>query len=197
MDFKDWLAVATKRPEHYAYWGDFEFDEWASVIGHHRDSYCLDESNYQVIKEDLESQWPEDVIEESSNHFLVGWSEVVRVRVYRPAPFVGRIFTEAIKAAHAWHCAMENYPVADEEDFSRREMEAFSNCVELESNQWPESIERPEDWVYRVAQLCDETSEDPSYRMIESAITEAAADYFNEVNYPKQVETLFEGSEHA
>ena len=95
----------------FAYWG--ECVGWGEVIGQHRDSEPLERSNFDVIRKDLESRFPQDVTVESSSHWAVGWTETVLVRPE----------SEAWTAALEWRERLAQYPVADDEDYSRVEWE--------------------------------------------------------------------------
>lgn len=101
-----------------AYSGDLPLGEtWALTFGHHRDSDLLEESNWDTILKDLEERFPSDVEAVRFGHWGVGWVEELAVRVLGKN---GRV-TKAALAALEWKGKLENYPVADEEDYSRRE----------------------------------------------------------------------------
>ncbi len=185
-DLASYISERTERPRDFAYFGDLEFSHWASCFGVHRDSDALERSNWQVISEDLTSRYPDDVQPESYNHWAVGWVETLRIRVYgnHPNRLGVPIFSTAIHAAYDWAERLDSYPVADEEHYSQLEWDEFMDYVESESSLWPDSIDRPDDWAYRVSSLMETTrTEDIYYRDLEMAFCEAAADFFHEMNY--------------
>ena len=97
-------------------------EEWAIVYTHNRDSGLLDQSNADAIDKALapfaEGDNP-DVRAEHHGHWACGWIDGYAIRVYRN----GQI-TEAFRAFHELAARLADYPVLDEEDFSRREYEA-------------------------------------------------------------------------
>jgi len=96
--------------------------EWAIVYTHNRDSDLLDQSNADAIDKALapftEGDNP-DVRAEHHGHWACGWIDGYAIHVYRN----GQI-TEAFRAYHELAARLADYPVLDEEDFSRREYEA-------------------------------------------------------------------------
>jgi hypothetical protein len=97
-------------------------DNWAIIYTHNRDSGLLDQSNAEAITEAMtpfsETDDP-DVVFESHNHWAVGHVDGFSIRVYRD----GQI-TDAFKTYHDLAERLADYPVLDEEDYSRREFEA-------------------------------------------------------------------------
>lgn len=102
------LTTVSDRP-NFAYYGDNP--EWLVAYAIHRDSDALERSNFRVIRNDLETNWPDDVTVETFSHWLVGHTEELLVR---PG-------TEAARAAEEWRAKLDEYPVADEEDWSNEE----------------------------------------------------------------------------
>lgn len=97
-------------------------EEWAIVYTHNRDSDLVAQSNASVIEKALalflESDEP-DVVSEHHGHWACGWIDGYAIRVYRNG--------EITPAFHAYYdlvASLEDYPVLDEEDLSRRESEA-------------------------------------------------------------------------
>jgi len=105
----------------FAYWGECE--GWGIVVGQHRDSDPLTRSNFNVIRKDLETRFPDDVVVESASSDMVGWVESV---VVRPG-------SAAWDAAIEWLERLEQYPVADEENYSQTEwddsVETIRECL--------------------------------------------------------------------
>jgi hypothetical protein len=94
--------------------------EWAIIYTHNRDSDLLDQSNADAIDKALAPflEGP-DVRAEHHGHWACGWIDGYAIRVYRN----GQI-TEAFRAYHELAARLADYPVLDEEDFSRREYDA-------------------------------------------------------------------------
>jgi hypothetical protein len=99
-----------------------EPNDWAIFYSHHRDSGLLDQSNASVIETSLrpfsEAEDP-DVVFECHFHWAVGHIDGFSVRVYRN----GEI-TDAYQEYRKLQERIADYPVLDEEDYSRREYEA-------------------------------------------------------------------------
>jgi hypothetical protein len=98
-------------------------EKWSVIYTHHRDSGLLDQSNAAAIAEALE-QFTEgdgpDVVFESHSHWAVGHIDGFSLRVFDQH---GEI-TPAFRAYHELAERLADYPVLDEEDYSRREYEA-------------------------------------------------------------------------
>lgn len=121
-----------------AYSGGSEYlpdaGDFAIVYTHNRDSDTLTQSNAAQIAEAL-APFMEgdnlDVIAEDHNHWACGWIAGYAIRVYRNG--------EPTPAALAWEeiqDRLDDYPVLDEEDWSRRESdeqyEAWDNWVKYD-----------------------------------------------------------------
>lgn len=116
-DAEQIVAAARKLP----YFGELPVGKtWGSIIGHHRDSDTLEESNFWVVSKDLEERFPEDVEIVRFGHFGVGWIEELMVRFLDKK---GKI-TAAGKAALEWAYEIDDYPVADEDDYTQRQVDA-------------------------------------------------------------------------
>lgn len=119
MNIEEFAEAALTEPDS---WADFS-DEKKAYVTHgrrfmtHRDADVLETSNWETIKADLMSRFPDDCFVLPSSHWAVGWVEELFVRVYDD----NDQFTEAFKAMYDWHCTLESYPVADEQDLSERE----------------------------------------------------------------------------
>jgi hypothetical protein len=97
-------------------------DNWAIIYTHNRDSGLLDQSNADQITEAMEpftDGGDPDVVMESHDHWAVGHVDGFSIRVYRN----GQI-TAAFRTYHDLAERLADYPVLDEEDYSRREYEA-------------------------------------------------------------------------
>ena len=97
-------------------------DDWTIVYTHHRDSRLLEQSNAAAIEDALrpflEAEEP-DIIEEHHGHWACGWIDGFAIRVFRD----GEI-TCAFRAYQEIVDRLDDYPVLDDEDYSRREYEA-------------------------------------------------------------------------
>ncbi len=106
-----------------SYWG--ERGDWLVVVGQHRDSDALGRSNFASALRLLGGE-DENVAVERSNHWAVGWVEHILVR---PG-------TEQAKMAEEILTGLEDYPIVDEEDFSRKEheecAEAWERCFSVQ-----------------------------------------------------------------
>ena len=104
------------------YVGEIVPDNFVNVIGRHRDSDCLDESNFVTALKMLGGE-SESVRVEGFNHWAVGWIEEV---------FVDSTNIEKMKIVEDILNSLENYPVLNGEHFSQLEQEeadkVWSNC---------------------------------------------------------------------
>lgn len=104
----------------FAYWGESE--GWGIAVSMHRDSDALERSNFRVIRDNLETRFPDDIRVETFSNWLVGWSESVLVRPD----------SEAWEAAEEWEEKLAEYPVADEDAWSEEESEeALESATEF------------------------------------------------------------------
>jgi len=117
---------------------------WAIVYTHNRDSGLLDQSNAAAIEAALtpftEGDDP-DVVFESHSHWAVGHVDGFSIRVYRD----GQV-TDAFRTYHALAQRLADYPVLDEQDYSRREYEA--TIANLPDAAWKlkNEYDLPQDW---------------------------------------------------
>jgi hypothetical protein len=123
-------------------------DQWAIYYTHHRDSGLLDQSNDRVIAGAMapytEGDDP-DVVFERHSHFAVGWIDGFSVRVLRD----GRP-TEAFRAYRRLAEKLDEYPVLDEEDYSRSEHEATLDNIVDAAWRLKRGYELPEGWECEV-----------------------------------------------
>lgn len=132
-------------------------DQWAIVYTHHRDSGLLDQSNATVIAQAMEPFTEgddPDVVFESHSHWAVGHVDGMSIRVYRD----GQI-TEAFRSYHELAQRLADYPVLDEEDYSRRELEATLANIPDAAWKVKHDYDLPDDWEEAV---CDWLSENDS-----------------------------------
>jgi hypothetical protein len=147
MDLFKAAVEVLKVPKDY--WGaqtELVNEGWGGTFGIHRDSDLLAQSNYETVLKILDEKYEkyEDWRVESASHWAVGWMDTLMVRVVRcecdeetSIPYIRRqhdawwchtcestpkytdIFVECLE----FQAKLENYPVLDEEDYSRREYE--------------------------------------------------------------------------
>lgn len=129
---------------NFAYFGELDLGKtWAYVMSVHRDSGLLDQSNHEAVKEDLRSRFPNDVADEESSHWAVGWIRHLAVRMLDRRGCV----TPAGAAAVKWLSDLRDYPVADEEDYLRRESEATHENIKSEGGITDDEAWAVEDWL--------------------------------------------------
>lgn len=161
MDYINEAAKEALTPprDYFGVITELQEQGWGQTFGVHRDSDLLEQSNWDAVIEHLQEKFPDsgDYRIEGSNHWAVGWLDTLMVRVLRceceeisddTMPFIIRkddkwycescntfphytaIFRECVELrAH-----LDNYPILDEEDYSRREWEDLSEYVEQEVN---------------------------------------------------------------
>ena len=117
---------------------------WTIVYTRNRDSNLLDESNAAAIEQALRpfmSGDGPDVLEEHHRHWACGWIDGFAIRVFRD----GRI-TEAFTLYHDMEASLDDYPVLDEEDYSRREYEATLENLGSAALCLEDEYELPDAW---------------------------------------------------
>jgi hypothetical protein len=153
---------------------------WTIVYTHQRDSRLLDQSNAAAIEEALRPFLDEDdpdVIEEHHGHWACGWIDGFAIRVLRD----GKV-TAAFRTYMDLVGRMDDYPVLDEEDYSRREYEATLENFDSAVSGIRYEYELPEGWKEEVFswfwehdQAAVENRDDsggyPSVEQLESAFT--------------------------
>ncbi|HLN28587.1 MAG TPA: hypothetical protein VK395_12665 [Gemmataceae bacterium] len=121
-------------------------DDWCIVYTHHRDSGLLDQSNGAAIAEALETFISADtdnpdVIAEHHHHWAVGWIDGYAIRVYRDDHI-----TEAFQCWHELAEKKADYPVLDEEEYSRREYEATLENITDAAWRLKHEYDLPDGW---------------------------------------------------
>jgi len=130
----------------FGYSGDLPIGEtWAWTFSHNRDSQTLDESNWDAITADMrERGFGKDTAIERFGHWAVGWTERLAVRMLDKK---GKV-TKAGKAIIDWQHKLESYPVADEEELSRREYERSIENIASEGQISEEEAKLVFDWLW-------------------------------------------------
>lgn len=143
---------------------------WAITFSKSRDSGLIEQSNYDAIKGDLEDHFPKDVSDERFSHFAVGWVDHLLVRMLDKN---GKV-TKAGIAALEWKDKLERYPVADDEDYTRREFEATIDNIKFEGSLDESTSQAVYDWLSENDQSALENSDDrggyPSEEQINKAL---------------------------
>lgn len=113
---KEFVKAAKSLPMIYS--NECEMREWKEMgigpVGQHRDSDPLEKSNFRIICADLMERFSNKVDILRFGHFGVGWVEEIAF---------DSSDDEVVKAVVAWGKKLENYPVADEDDYSDLEWE--------------------------------------------------------------------------
>lgn len=124
-------------------------DKWSVIYTHHRDSGLLDQSNAAAIAEAME-QFIDgndpDVVFESHSHWAVGHIDGFSLRVF---DHNGEI-TPAFRAYHELVERLAEYPVLDEEDYSRRAYEATLENIADAAWKLKRQFDLPEGWESEV-----------------------------------------------
>ena len=105
------------RPDHYM---GADWPEYFVFLGRHRDSGLLDQSNFETALRALGGE-SETVLVVRENHWAVGWLEWIAIH---------ESDADAIAAAEEMECALSDYPILDESDFSEREFDAAARTWE-------------------------------------------------------------------
>lgn len=117
-------------------------ENWCLVYTHNRDSDLLEESNADAIRTELEPFMESgDVRSEHHGHWACGWIDGYAIRVFDDAGEV----TEAFRTWCYLKERLADYPLLDEEDFSRKEFEAALEAIESEGRRHVRD-DAPTDW---------------------------------------------------
>lgn len=119
----------------FARFGEDREGGWALLLTRHRESDSLTESNWAVALEELGGEG-ENVLVENLRDWAVGWVELLLVKVLGEE---GTMTPEAEKAMDIL-TRLEQYPVLDETDFCRRELEEWDRVVSEEIPYQVESL---------------------------------------------------------
>ena len=129
-------------------------DGWTIIYTENRDSGLLEQSNAATIKKKLDRFDENEVQSEHHGHFAVGWVDGFAIRVFGKN---GKI-TPAFKALWDIGQRMERYPVLDEEDYSRRELDALMENIESIGKRWVGKKVKTKDWIGDVYRWLDENA---------------------------------------
>jgi hypothetical protein len=130
-------------------------EHWAIIYTHNRDSGITDLSNADAIEKLLRRfarRAHPDVVFESHDHWAVGHVDGFSIRVFTKR---GRI-TKAFQEYHRLVQALADYPILDEEDHSRRELEASLDGIEDAAWRLKRDYDLPVDWVSQVHEWFDD-----------------------------------------
>jgi hypothetical protein len=119
-------------------------DNWFITYSHHRDSGLLDQSNAAAIEAALEPFTEgddPDMVPERHSHWACGWIDGWSIRVFRD----GHI-TDAFRHYHELAQRLDEYPVLDEEDYSRREYDATIENLTDAAWRLRHEYDLPDDW---------------------------------------------------
>lgn len=137
---------------HRAYDLD-DADNWTIVYTSNRDSGLLDQSNAAAIEKQMEPFTKgddPDAVSESHNHWAVGHVDGYSIRVYKDGE-ITPAFTKWMEIKDQ----LDDYPVLDEEDYSRREDDATIDNIREEGrfalrNNDKSVSDLPDDWAEQV-----------------------------------------------
>jgi hypothetical protein len=113
--FDEWQADALRQAEGVAQATGWQLpDGWAiGPVSQHRDSDALEASNFAAAVRALGGEG-DDVQVVRFRHWAVGWVEEISFR----------LGSQAAEIAHVLACALDDYPVLDDDDLSEREWAA-------------------------------------------------------------------------
>jgi hypothetical protein len=97
-------------------------DHWGFTVSTYRDANLLAESNWEVISADMLQRFPKSVVVDHCKHWAYGWMDHLTVRMIDSR----NRLTMAGIAILDWQDKLDNYPIASEDDYSRREFETYS-----------------------------------------------------------------------
>jgi hypothetical protein len=120
---EDEIKKALEMPSDFGYSGDLPIGEtWAiGPVIRSRDSNIREQSNADVLERELKRirEFDDEWQIVSANHWAVGWVDHLAFHAVDDEGNPTRIFQWLTH----WFGALEDYPIADDDDFSRREYE--------------------------------------------------------------------------
>ena len=124
-----WTSCSMQSP------GEFE-EDWFFFEPSHRDSDVLERANTEVFRRELEQFThgdDPDVVFTTVGCWAYGWRTQIRVRMFtRNTDGERGDITAAAQVVSDLHNSLEDYPVLDEELFSRLEYEEWERYVSTE-----------------------------------------------------------------
>jgi hypothetical protein len=131
-------------PSHYI--GECWYEYYSAGVSQHRDSDCLERSNFQSMLEHLGGE-SDTVTVVSENHWAVGWVEWIAIH---------QNDERSLQIADAIQAKLQDYPVINEDHWGELEMEE-ANQVWRECYQPQERIEyiRQNRSQFEFQNLCD------------------------------------------
>lgn len=154
----DYILKAKESANNHAKFESFmwhdspeDAENWCIVHTVNRDSGILEKSNAAVIAKSLKPYIRSgQVIEQHFNHWLCGWVDGYAIRVFHRN---AKIITVAFKAWCDLNSELEECTVLDEDDYSRKQMEAAIESIE--NNTPTISDTAPKYWSKKVySELC-------------------------------------------
>ena len=129
---EDMVREALKVPSDFGYSGsnDDMFATWSlGQIIRHRDSDVRSLSNAYALKKYLQEDpsLSEDWEVTGCSHWLVGWVDHLS---FRAVEADGKTPTRIFRVLTEWFAALNDYPIADDEDYSRRMYEGAVENIE-------------------------------------------------------------------
>ena len=140
-------AANWQRFECFVWFRDSEVSDpenWAVIYTHNRDSGLLDQSNADATAKAMEPFTDvddPDVVFESHSHWAVGHVDGFSLRVFRDG-----VVTDAFRTYHELKERLADYPILDEEDYSRREYEATLKNLTDAAWRVKDEYDLPEGW---------------------------------------------------
>lgn len=164
------IHQALQLPKDFAMWSENrdrfcgEGKDWSlgpTIV--HRDSGLLDESNAYALEEELKRMSALGVFSEDDwdiaecSHWAVGWVKHLTFWAVDlgetpedPDEEVELKPTTVFRFVEHWYSNLERYSIADEEDYSRRQMEGLEEDIKWEySNIVGDNA--PDDWAEQLA----------------------------------------------
>jgi hypothetical protein len=119
-NIEKYAKMATEKPQDFGYWGNSDmFDTWGFTnIDQNRDSDPLERANFKFITEELMAIFPDDYRIETYNHWAVGSVDRLVCRVYEDDTDK-KVIASSFYLAMEWLDKLDDYPVADEETYSK------------------------------------------------------------------------------
>jgi hypothetical protein len=133
-DIVNLALQALTRPEYFGYWGEEDmFITWGFTgIDKQRDSSIMQRSNFKTITDDLINRYPNDFKIETFSHWACGSIDRLICQILKePGNYNENNITESFKAVLKWHDELNEYPIADENDYLNN---LHDECVDYIEN---------------------------------------------------------------
>jgi hypothetical protein len=121
-NIEEFKAAMLTQPHNFGYHGELDLSVWGfTPFTMNRDSDILAQSNFKTALAIIKKVAPKYVEVMHTRHWAVGWLDHIMVKTTSK---------KAMTACFDLYTRLQNYPILDEEDLSRREVEQANSAYD-------------------------------------------------------------------